>query len=221
MRPGRVRTCSLNPKTPGPSGSKWGKSSDRARGDRKRRVRNTNVGESAARVRALLFLQSSLGSTMAKALREKAVETASYRTTIPLNRPSKGRPIGNPSPVNRARPGRRVDLRLRVCLYRSHCERDVLHRCRAPANGRLREQRYQLCYARLDDIVCREKPRHHIARKPRLQSILFRLGNRRNPVALLRASRRLVRKKSPADPGEQLLRLPRSRRRRGAGGPAA
>ena len=42
---------------------------------------------------------------MAKALREKAVETASCLTQSPLNQPSKGRPICNPSPVNRAERG--------------------------------------------------------------------------------------------------------------------
>ena len=42
---------------------------------------------------------------MAKALWEKPVETPSYRATSPLNRPSKGRPICNPSPLNRAERG--------------------------------------------------------------------------------------------------------------------
>ena len=46
-----------------------------------------------------------VGSTMAKALREKAVETASYRAERPLNRPLKDRPIRHPSPVNRAERG--------------------------------------------------------------------------------------------------------------------
>ena len=42
---------------------------------------------------------------MAKGLREKAVETASYRAEKPLNRPLKDRPIRHPSPVNRAERG--------------------------------------------------------------------------------------------------------------------
>ena len=37
---------------------------------------------------------------MAKAVREKTVATALYRTMSPLNRPYKGRPIFDPSPVN-------------------------------------------------------------------------------------------------------------------------
>ena len=39
----------------------------------------------------------------AKALREKAVETASYLTDSPLNRPYKDRPTCNPSPLKRAK----------------------------------------------------------------------------------------------------------------------
>ena len=55
-------------------------------------VRDINMGESAARARALPCLKFYFGAAMAKASREKAVETASYRTTSPLNRPSKDRP---------------------------------------------------------------------------------------------------------------------------------
>ena len=57
------------------------------------RVYDINMEESAARTRAVPCLKFLLGSAMAQALREKAVETASCRTTSPFNRPWKGRPI--------------------------------------------------------------------------------------------------------------------------------
>ena len=48
------------------------------------------MGESEGRTQALPYLKISLGSATAKALREKAVETASYLMPSPLNRPSEG-----------------------------------------------------------------------------------------------------------------------------------
>ena len=48
---------------------------------------------------------------MAKAGLEKAVETASFQTTSPCNRPLKDRPIGHPSPVNRATAPKVFDAR--------------------------------------------------------------------------------------------------------------
>ena len=67
--------------------------------------RDKNTEESAAGVRVLRRLKSSVAWATGKAAREKAVETASYGTTSPFNRPLKGRSICNPSPVNRAERG--------------------------------------------------------------------------------------------------------------------
>ena len=68
-------------------------------------VREINMGESAARIERFPACNFLLVRPWLKPYGKKAVETASYPTTNPLHRPSKGRPICNPSPVNRAKRG--------------------------------------------------------------------------------------------------------------------
>ena len=67
---------------------------------------------------------------MVKALREKAVETASSLTESPFDLTGlEGTGLIEPK---RGKTGLSVDFRPRLCLCCSHCDREVPHLCRAP-----------------------------------------------------------------------------------------